>query len=72
MRTFLNTERRRENKPEPPEDDEVEAVAACVVDEHVHTSVLYVCLETETLAGESLIDEGRSSVVVGSVDEECS
>ena len=71
MRTFLNTERRRENKPEPRE-AKVEATTACgkVDDEQVVHATSCVCLETEIRAGESLVDEGRSLVVVG-MDEEC-
>ena len=71
MRTLLNTERRRENNPEPPEDDEVEAAAACEANEQVYAASC-ACLETEIWVGESLVDEGRSLVVVGGVDEECS
>ena len=68
MRTLLNTERRRENKPEPRENDEVEVAAAC---EQVHVLASCVCLETEVRAGESLVEEGHSLVVVG-VDKEYS
>ena len=68
MRTLLNTERRREKKPEPRE-DKVEAAAACEVDEQVVHKASCVCLETEVQGGESLVDEGRSLVVVGGVDE---
>ena len=72
VRTLFNTERRRENKPEPPEDDKVEAATACEVDEQIHASSC-VCLETEVQGGESLVDECRSLVVVVcGVDEECS
>ena len=47
MRTLLNTERRRENKPEPPENDEVEAATAYEVDEQVVHVASCVCLEIE-------------------------
>ena len=74
MRTLLNTERRRRNNPETREDDKVEVAAACEVKvEQVHATSC-VCLEAgpleEVWVGKSLVDEGRSSVVVG-VDEEC-
>ena len=44
MRTFLNTERRRENKPEPLENDEVEAATASEVDEQVVYTCSLMCL----------------------------
>lgn len=50
MRTLLSTERRRENKPEPRDDDDVDATsAACEIDEQVHAASC-VCLETEVRA----------------------
>ena len=67
MRTFLNTERRRENKPEPLENDEVEASE---VDEQVVYTCSLMCLLGDREV--SLVGEGRSLLVVGGVDEECS
>ena len=71
----LNTERRRENKPEPQEDDKVEAATACEEDERVQVDLhaaSCVCLEASLLeeVRAGLIDEGRSLVIVD-VDEEC-
>ena len=71
----LNTERSRENKPEPQEDDKVEAATACEEDERVQVDLHVascVCLEASLLeeVRAGLIDEGRSLVIVD-VDEEC-